>query len=296
MPPNALSPPVQAPIEEASRSAPHAADFALARRVLAGDTVAWGRFVELYAGLVYAVIRRQLRTTDVDDIRSVLVDVLVAVRTSKLRAYEGHAALSTWLAVVARSEALDFLRRRHGRPRYRRLIARLGAADRLILRLYHFEGRTPHQVAVTLRLRGEEWTVEEVIARVRALESRLGGRWMDDVAYQLHARNVRLVSARMLAYLDHVRDEFQWRAEAESPEYELMEEEARQTTRRLAELVGRLEPAERELIHLRYAGGRTAEEVARDLGLAGPRVVYTMTERILRKIRRGFESLGADRQ
>src|SRR6185369_1948040 len=131
----------------------------------------------------------------------------------------------------------------------------------------------------------EACTVEDVIARIRALESRLGGGWMEDMAYELHARNARLMSARMLAYLDHLRDEFQCRADVESPEYAMMEREAQETARRLAELVGRLEPAERELIQLRFEIGRTADQVARDLGLAGPRAVYRMTERVVRKIR-----------
>jgi DNA-directed RNA polymerase specialized sigma24 family protein len=82
--------------------------------------------------------------------------------------------------------------------------------------------------------------------------------------------------------------------EVESPDYYLMERESRQTARRVAELVGRLGPAERELVQLRYERGRTAEEVARELGLAGPRAVYTMTERVLRKIRRWFEGAGVD--
>jgi len=296
MPPSQLSPSVRVPIEESSQAVPHAVDLALAQCVLSGDADAWECFVQRYAGLMYAVIRRQLRTTDIDDIRSVLVNVLVAVRTSKLRAYAGRAALSTWLTIVTRSEALDFLRRRHGRPRYRRLIARLGETDRLILRLYHFEGCTPHQVAAALRDRGEECAVEDVVARVRALEDRLGGAWMEDVAYELHARSVRFVSARLLAYLDHVRDESRHRAETESPEYHLMEREARGAAHRLAELMGRLGQAERELIRLRYEDGRTAEQTARDLGLPGPRAVYTMTDRILRKIRRWLEGVGTDRR
>ena len=286
---------VRVPAEESCPCVPHADDLALVRRILDGDSQAWHLFVQRYAGLMYAVIRRQLRTTDIDDIRSVLVDVLVVVRTSKLRAYQGRAALSTWLAVLARSGAIDFLRRRHGRPRYQRLLARLGAGDRLILRLYHFEGSTPHQVAEALCARGEECSVEEVIARIRSIEGRLGGGWMEDVAYELHARNVRLHSARILAYLDHVRDEFQHRTETQSPEYSMMERESRETARRLAEFVGGLGPAERQLLHLRYADGRTAEQVSRDLGLAGPRVVYTMTERVLRKIRRWLGRAGLDR-
>ena len=295
MPPNPMSLDVQVPAAEPSSPGRHADDVALSRRVLEGDVRAWEQFIQRYAGLMYTVIGRQLRTTDVDDIRSVLVDVLVVVRTSKLRGYEGRAALSTWLAVVARSEALDFLRRRYGRPRYQRRISRLGSTDRFILRMYHFEGRTPHEVVAALGQRGEAFSVDEVIEKIRMLEHHLGSGWMDDAAYELHARNVRLVSARMLAYLDFVRDEHERRVEAESPEYRLMEKEAREMACRLAEHIGRLEPAERQLIELRFDRGRTADQIARDLGLAGPRAVYTMMERVLRKIRRWLAGGEGDR-
>src|SRR5689334_23454602 len=95
----------------------HKTDLELVRRILAGDAAAWSAFVERYAGLLYSVVRRTLRSNDRDEIRTVLANVLVSLRRSKFATFEGRAALSTWLTLVARSEALDQLRRRVGRGR-----------------------------------------------------------------------------------------------------------------------------------------------------------------------------------
>src|SRR5262245_21317962 len=77
----------------------HVADLALVRRILDGDEEAWRYFVERYAGLILAMSRRYLHTHDVDDIRTVFADVLDSLHRSRLRTYEGRAALSTWLAL-----------------------------------------------------------------------------------------------------------------------------------------------------------------------------------------------------
>src|SRR5262245_20495928 len=63
----------------------HHEDLALVRRILDGDEAAWRYFVERYAGLVLAMSRRYLHTRDVDDMRSVLADVLESLRRARLR-------------------------------------------------------------------------------------------------------------------------------------------------------------------------------------------------------------------
>src|SRR5262245_1004148 len=63
----------------------HQADLALVRRILDGDEAAWSWFVERYAGLILAMTRRYLHTHDVDDIRSVFVNVLESLRRARLR-------------------------------------------------------------------------------------------------------------------------------------------------------------------------------------------------------------------
>lgn len=264
----------------------HAADLALVRRVLRGDHDAWEQLVERYAGLIYSVVRRYLPGRDSDDVRTVFADVLVSLRRSKLETYEGRASLSTWLTLVARTETLDFLRRRFGRARNTRGWSQLTPSERTLFRLYYFEGRSPHEVVAELARRGERWSLDRFIATLRAIERRLGDAWLRRVAYDLHAQSVGAVSGRLLEYLDHVRDEFAHHAGAHSPEYHVMEREARATAERLVQMIHGLEPAERDLLRLRFERGWTARRIARELGLDSPRAVYSITDRLVRTLRR----------
>jgi len=266
----------------------HKTDLELVRRILAGDAAAWSAFVERYAGLLYSVVRRTLRSNDRDEIRTVLANVLVALRRSKLATFEGRAALSTWLTLVARSESLDQLRRRVGRGRLVRTLRGLSAAERTLYRLYYVEGRSPHAAVEELSRGGEAWTIDRFVAALRSIEKRLGDPGLRQLAYDLHAQSVGAASGRLLEYLDHVRDEFEQRAGAYSPEYHLMEREARRTTDSLLEMIADLDPDERRMLQLRFEQGWTAPEIARELGLRNARGVYSITDRIVRKLRRAF--------
>ena len=268
------------------RAAGHDADLALARRILAGDEPAWETFVERYAGLIYSVVRRYLRTRDVDDVRSVLVDVLVSLRRTKLATYEGRAALSTWLTMVARSEALEQVRRRFGRGRDVRGCEPLTAQEKELFRLYHVEGVPAREAIAVLSRDGEAWTVDRLIASLRTVERKLGERWLRRHAYDMHAQSVGAASGRLLEYLDHVREEFQSGPGGHSPEYHLMEREARRTAERVSELIAELAPEERRILTLRFERGWTARAIADELGLPGTRGVYTVLERVVRRLRR----------
>ncbi len=266
----------------------HAADVEVVRRILAGDTAAWQEFVDRYAGLLYSAVRRYLRTNDVDEIRSVFVDVLVALRQTKLQTYEGRASLSTWLTLVARSQALEALRRRFGRGRDVKGWEKLSEVERKLFRLYHIEGQSPRDVIADISRDGETWTTERFIAAVRTVEQKLGDRWLRRLAYDLHAQSVGAASGRLLEYLDHVREEFQHYGGGHSPEYHVMEREARQTAERLAELIATLDPQDRRMLQLRFERGWTARRIADELGLPSPRGVYSITDRIVRQLRRWF--------
>jgi len=88
-------------------------------RVVLGEKAAWDSFVDAYAGLLYSVALRTLRlrtnSAGVEDARDVVQDVflrLVKDDFKLLRSYDAaRASLPTWLTVVARSAAIDFLRR-----------------------------------------------------------------------------------------------------------------------------------------------------------------------------------------
>ncbi|HEY6981956.1 sigma-70 family RNA polymerase sigma factor [Reyranella sp.] len=88
------------------------------RSLVAGHKRTWDAFVLAASPLINAVVRRSLgayRPSE-DDVLDAAQDVFVRLCAKDfrlLRTYDpARAGLSTWLAVVARSAAVDFARRR----------------------------------------------------------------------------------------------------------------------------------------------------------------------------------------
>jgi len=91
-------------------------DARLVRAILAGDTAAWQKFILQYSNFIYRAIVKY--TDDYDEKMAVYLNVLEKLREdrfARLRRFAFKAKLSTWLTVVARRLALDYLRSRYGR-------------------------------------------------------------------------------------------------------------------------------------------------------------------------------------
>lgn len=91
-------------------------DARLLQTVLAGDTGAWQKFILQYSNFIFRAIIKY--TDDYDEKMAVYLHVLEKLRENRfarLRGFAFKAKLSTWLTVVARRLALDFLRGRYGR-------------------------------------------------------------------------------------------------------------------------------------------------------------------------------------
>lgn len=91
-------------------------DARLLNAILAGDDAAWQRFILQYSNFIYRAFVRY--TDDYDEKMAVYLHVLEKLREdrfARLRRFSFQAKLSTWLTVVARRLALDFLRARYGR-------------------------------------------------------------------------------------------------------------------------------------------------------------------------------------
>jgi RNA polymerase sigma factor (sigma-70 family) len=91
-------------------------DARLLRAILANDTIAWQKFILQYANFIYGAIIKY--TDDYDEKMAVFLHVLEKLhedRFERLRQFAGKARLSTWLTVVARRLAIDFLRAKYGR-------------------------------------------------------------------------------------------------------------------------------------------------------------------------------------
>jgi RNA polymerase sigma-70 factor (ECF subfamily) len=81
-----------------------------------GDKQAWDAFVVRYSGLIIAAVRRTLRGGGSAEIDDIVQDVFLRLLRDDrrvLRSFDpARASLSTWLTLVARSVAIDRLRRR----------------------------------------------------------------------------------------------------------------------------------------------------------------------------------------
>src|SRR5436190_6827248 len=88
------------------------------RSLAAGHKRTWDAFVMAASPLINAVVRRALTSYRLseDDVMDAAQDVFVRLCTNDFRLLKTYdparAGLSTWLAVVARSAAVDFARRR----------------------------------------------------------------------------------------------------------------------------------------------------------------------------------------
>ena len=82
-----------------------------------GSKAAWDAFVERTAPVIFAAVRKVMSTSDRAEIEDTVQDVYVRVlrnETRLLRRFDpARASLSTWLTLIARSTAIDALRRKH---------------------------------------------------------------------------------------------------------------------------------------------------------------------------------------
>jgi len=140
----------------------------LVRRLASGDTDALGEFYDLHAGLVNALALRILR--DSSDAEDVVQEVFVQAWRQASRFDASRGTPEAWLCTMARTRALDRLRRRASRreereetapapsatPRsaeaiaVRDALAGLSEDQRRALELAYYEGLTQTEIAARL--------------------------------------------------------------------------------------------------------------------------------------------------
>jgi len=265
----------------------HEKDLELIRAIQAGSLPAWHGFVDRYTGLLYAVISRYV--FDREEIRNVYIDVLTELYRGKLHSYQGRSALSTWLVPLARNSAIDHVRKRLGRQLIPDEVRSLGETAVQIYQLYFLEGLSLEAVIHRMGASSTHLDHETVVELLSDIENRLHPRTLRTLSYRAHAMALGETSAKLLEFLDSMRDEMENQSAKESPEYSMMEAEARQTVARVLSMVERLSSDEREVLTLHYQEGLTAKEIADRIHLDGPRKVYLILERTVRKLRKWTE-------
>ena len=162
-------------------------DRALLQRCLNHEPGAWNDFVDRYLGLIYHVIRHTahlrsvpLSPEDIEDAAAEILLQLVSNDYAIFRQFRGHASLATYLTVIARRVCVQELVRRTGgheaqakpevhraanreeQPKalqglenleeVQRLLRKLPARDRQVVRLFYFEGRTYEEISTALHI------------------------------------------------------------------------------------------------------------------------------------------------
>lgn len=273
---------------DADDPARYQAEFDLIAEIQSGSVVHWQRFVERYAGLIYSVIRRQLFAEDEDEVRTVFADVLHDLYHGKLDEYKGRAELSTWLIVVSRGKALDYLRSRDGRRALPAAYDSMSPLQREVFRLFHTEGLSLELVVDGLAHAGHDATVEEVAQIILEIEEQVDRHYLRRLESNSRARSLGVVSGRMLDFLAEMRHRGE-SADDARPDRALAAKERAERMRAVQSLVETLSDEEQQILRLRFDEEWTAARIAEEMGLDSPRRVYTILDRALRKLRKLFE-------
>lgn len=266
------------------------ADVKLVKAVSAGAVAAWHEFLYRYSGVIFGVVRRHLFAEDEDDVRSIYVDILKSLYEGEIAKYRGHAALSTWLMVYSRSRALDFYRKRYGRYRTPEGYERLNNLDKKVLRLY-FVQRLPLEIVTHMLVEeGFSTTVDDMVESIQRIEDTMDRRYLKRIERQHQASKYELDSVWMLKYLIQLRSDYTEKMERGKPDSQLFEREAQTAVDKVKKLVSALSPSEKEIIELRFNRGWTLKKIAEKLNLGSQRRVYTLFDRVIRKLRKSMYS------
>ncbi len=156
-------------------------DRDLLKRCLHHEAGAWNDFVDRYLGLVYHVIHHTahlrsvpLQPEDVEDLAAEILLQIVARDYQVLREFRGKSSLATYLTVVARRICIHELSRRAAAREVQteaepeeshqpgmglemleevaKLLKKLPARERQVVRLHYLEGRTYEEIATELNM------------------------------------------------------------------------------------------------------------------------------------------------
>jgi RNA polymerase sigma factor (sigma-70 family) len=263
-------------------------DQKLVQEILDGSLAAWHEFIDRYSGLIFGIIRRRLVMENEDDIRSVYVDILKSLYDGRLKMYRGEARLSTWLTVYTRSRAFDFFRQKHGRYSTPKGLGKLTEFDREVLRLYYID-KLPLEVIVhMLRCKGFSVTAETIIESIQRVDGLLDRRYLKRLDHEHHVAAWGVDSARMLKCLIELKLDYEEKSGRNRPDFHLIEKEVHELAERVREQISRLPPDERAIVFFRFNRGWSAKKMAERLDLGSQRRVYSLINRVIRKLRKNI--------
>ena len=161
-------------------------DRELLRRCLAKQPGAWNDFVDRFLGLIYHVVQHTahvrsypLKPEDTEDLAAEVLLQIVANDYAVLRQFRGSSSLATYLTVIARRNCVHELARRTAAREVQpaagqeglepetdehraaglerleeveRLLNKLPAKEREVVRLHYIEGRSYEEISTELNI------------------------------------------------------------------------------------------------------------------------------------------------
>lgn len=227
---------------------------------------------------------------DKDEIQNVYVDVLSELYNTKMKQYQGRASLATWLTVVSRGIAIDYLRKKLGRRRMPEGYEQLGELERKIFQLRYVEGLSYDALIHTLNWRGEKVDIDGVVEAIDKIEDTIDGRYLNRLDNDLYARRSGIGSARLAEYIIQARADFQERVEASEPEWETNEKGYREVMERMRSIKAKLSDEERDLLRFRFEKGWDAKRISRRMKYSQRRV-YSAINKLVGKCRALYKDM-----
>jgi len=136
----------------------HNEEFALVRRVQAGDQLAFREVVERYQTKVHSIIYGILRNRN--DAEDIAQQVFTKVYFS-IRAFDSRSSLLTWIYKITVNECYDYLRKR----RVRKLVYESDFSEEDANHLAHSNAAVDSQPSVESELAGREYVLK-LLAKV----------------------------------------------------------------------------------------------------------------------------------
>lgn len=163
-------------------------DRTLLQRCLNHEPAAWQDFVDRFVGMIYSIVHHTahqfgtlLSPEDTEDVAAEVLLQIVANDYAVLRQFRGQSSLATYLTVIARRSCIHELTRRNppavspqgidrrpvraedeGTPRaevglesleqVQKLLGKLPAKERRVVRLYYLEGRSYEEISAELNI------------------------------------------------------------------------------------------------------------------------------------------------
>ncbi|MFQ5512235.1 MAG: sigma-70 family RNA polymerase sigma factor [Candidatus Krumholzibacteriia bacterium] len=269
-------------------------DLAVVRAIVDGSLDAWHKFLKTYTGLVYSVVRRHLVAEDEDEVRSVYVDVLKRLYDSDIAKFDGRSPLSLWLSLYSRGRAVDYLRARYGRQRDPKGLEQLSETDREVFRVYYVDAMSLDVTMHTLDWLGHRLTPNELLESILRIERSVDRRVLRRLDEDRSTRRNGNPSRRLLKYLAQARADYEERVYETATDRGISEEDIERKLEQLRTLITTLTPEERRVVEMRFDKGMRAKEISNALRLSGQRRVYTIIERVVRRLRSEMDRGGGN--